>query len=68
MVIGNTSIMPKSIFDPGNTMASVIANEFTEADRSVYLAALIELALVLFLVTVLVNIVGKIIIKRFSNE
>jgi phosphate transport system permease protein len=68
MVIGNTSIMPKSIFDPGNTMASVIANEFTEADRSVYLAALIELALVLFLVTVLVNILGKMIIKRFSNE
>ncbi|HJW18125.1 MAG TPA: phosphate ABC transporter permease subunit PstC [Flavisolibacter sp.] len=68
MVIGNTSIMPKSIFDPGNTMASVIANEFTEADRSVYLAALIELALVLFLVTVLVNILGKMIIKRFSND
>jgi len=68
MVIGNTSIMPSNIFAPGNTMASVIANEFTEADRSVYLAALIELALVLFLVTVVVNIVGKMIIKRFSNE
>jgi phosphate transport system permease protein len=68
MVIGNTSIMPTSIFAPGNTMASVIANEFTEADRSVYLAALIELALVLFLVTVVVNILGKMIIKRFSNE
>src|SRR6476620_93464 len=68
MVIGNTSIMPTNIFAPGNTMASVIANEFTEADRSVYLAALIELALVLFLVTVVVNILGKMIIKRFSNE
>ena len=68
MVIGNTSILPHSIFSPGNTMASVIANEFTEADRTVYLSALIELGLVLFLVTVIINIIGKAIIKRFSNE
>jgi phosphate transport system permease protein len=68
MVIGNTSIIPANIFSPGNTMASVIANEFTEADRTVYLSALIELALVLFLVTVVINIIGKKIIKRFSNE
>jgi phosphate transport system permease protein len=51
MVIGNTSLIPKNIFAPGNTMASVIANEFTEADKPVYLSALIELGLVLFLVT-----------------
>lgn len=68
MVIGNTSILPNSIFSPANTMASVIANEFTEADRTVYLSALIELGLVLFLVTVVINIIGKMIIKRFSNE
>ena len=68
MVIGNTSIIPRSIFAPGNTMASVIANEFTEADRTVYLSALIELALVLFLVTVVINIIGKRVIKRFANE
>jgi len=68
MVIGNTSILPKNIFSPGNTMASVIANEFTEADRSVYLSALIELGLVLFLVTVIINIIGKAIIQRFTNE
>lgn len=68
MVIGNTSILPTSIFSPGNTMASVIANEFTEADRTVYLSALIELALVLFLVTVVINIVGKKVIKRFTSE
>ena len=68
MVIGNTSILPNSIFSPGNTMASVIANEFTEADRTVYLSALIELGLVLFLVTVVINIIGKSIIKRFSHE
>ncbi|MEI6948030.1 phosphate ABC transporter permease subunit PstC [Paraflavisolibacter sp. H34] len=68
MVIGNTSIIPDSIFAPGNTMASVIANEFTEADRTIYLSALIELGLVLFLVTVVINIIGKRIIKRFTTE
>jgi len=49
-------------------MASVIANEFTEADRAVYLSALIELGLLLFLVTVVINVIGKIVIKRFTNE
>ena len=68
MVIGNTSIIPKSIFAPGNTMASVIANEFTEADRTVYLSALIELGLVLFLVTVVINMIGKRIIKTFYKR
>ena len=68
MVIGNTSIIPKNIFAPGNTMASVIANEFTEADKPVYLSALIELGLVLFLVTVVINIIGKRVISRFTNE
>ena len=68
MVIGNTSLIPKSIFAPGNTMASVIANEFTEADHPVYLSALIELGLVLFLVTVVINMVGKRLVSKFTNE
>lgn len=68
MVIGNTSIIPKNIFAPGNTMASVIANEFTEADKPVYVSALIELGLVLFLVTVVINLIGKKIIDRFTND
>jgi len=68
MVIGNTSLIPKNIFAPGNTMASVIANEFTEADKPVYLSALIELGLVLFLVTVVINMIGKKIIDRFTND
>jgi len=67
MVIGNTSLIPKSIFAPGNTMASVIANEFTEADHPVYLSALIELGLVLFLVTVVINMIGKRLTKQFTN-
>ncbi len=68
MVIGNTSIIPKNIFSPGNTMASVIANEFTEADKPVYLSALIELGLVLFVVTVVINMIGKKIISRFTSD
>ena len=67
MVIGNTTFMPKTIFSTGNTMASVIANELSEADKVVYNAALIELGLVLFLVTVVINIAGKKIIGRFTN-
>lgn len=72
MVIGNTSALAHTfkdmLFGPGNTMASVIANEFTEADHTEYLSALIELGLVLFCVTVIINIIGKRIITRFSNN
>lgn len=68
ILIGNTSAIPHSIFAPGNTMASVIANEFTEADHAVYLSALIELGLVLFFVTVVINVIGKRIISSFSTQ
>ena len=67
LLIGNTSAVPHSIFAPGNTMASVIANEFTEADHTVYLSALIELGLVLFFVTVIINLIGKRIITKFTD-
>ena len=66
MVIGNTTQMPHSLFDTGNTMASVIANELGEADKRVYNAALIELGLVLFFVTVVINVIGKKVIGKFS--
>jgi len=72
MLIGNTSAIANTfkemIFGPGNTMASVIANEFTEADHTQYLSALIELGLVLFCVTVVINLIGKRIITRFTNN
>ena len=68
MVIGNSNFLPKSIFSPGNTMASVIANEFTEATGNLYLASLIELALVLFIVTTVINILGKLIIRRMGTR
>ncbi len=68
MVIGNANLLPESIFSPGNTMASVIANEFTEADHPLYLAALIEMGLFLFLVTFVINFIGKRIIKKTTNH
>ena len=66
MVIGNSNVLPRSIFSPGNTMASVIANEFTEATGSLYLSSLIEIALLLFVVTVVINVTGKYVIKKVS--
>jgi phosphate transport system permease protein len=68
MLIGNSNFLPTSIFSPANTMASVIANEFTEATGAVYLSSLIELALLLFVVTTIINIIGKIIIIKTSFE
>jgi phosphate transport system permease protein len=66
MVIGNSNFIPKGIFSPANTLASVIANEFTEATGNLYLASLIELGLVLFIVTTVINILGKLIIRRMG--
>jgi phosphate transport system permease protein len=68
MVVGNANNLPLSIFAPGNTMASIIANEFTEATGKVYLASLVEIALVLFVVTAIINIVGRMIINKFTVE
>jgi phosphate transport system permease protein len=68
MVIGNANLLPRNIFAPGNTMASIIANEFTEATGKVYLASLVEIALVLFVVTAIINIAGRIVITRLSVE
>lgn len=68
MVIGNSNLIPKSIFDPGNTMASVIANEFTEASGAEYLSALIELGLMLFAVSFVLNLVGRRISKKVSKK
>jgi phosphate transport system permease protein len=59
MVIGNTNRISLSLLDPGATMASIIANEFTEATTDLYLSALIQIALVLFVVTLLVNALAR---------
>jgi phosphate transport system permease protein len=66
MVIGNANNLTFNIFAPGNTMASVIANEFSEASTNVYLASLIEIGLLLFIMSTVINILGKIVVKRMA--
>lgn len=67
MVIGNRPEIAKSIFDPAYTMASVIANEFAEASSNIYLSALIEIGLVLFAVTLLINIIARLLLWSVSR-
>jgi phosphate transport system permease protein len=62
MVIGNRPQIVKSLFAPGYTMASVLANEFSEATGNVYLSALIEIGLALFLVTIVVNALARLLV------
>jgi phosphate transport system permease protein len=66
MLIGNANVIPDSIFGAGNTMASVIANQFGEAE-GLKLSALITIGLLLFVITGIINGVGKLIIKKFNQ-
>jgi len=68
MVIGNRPEVRASLFEPGYTMASVIANEFTEATSDLYLSALIEIGLVLFAVTIVVNALARLFIYSLSTK
>ena len=63
MLIGNTNNMPTSITSTGNSMASIIANQFGEAD-GLRLSSLIAIGLILFLITAVINVIGKMMIKR----
>lgn len=65
MLIGNSINMPNGLFSTGNSMASVIANQFGEAD-GLKLSALISIGLLLFVITGIVNWIGKLIIKKMS--
>lgn len=62
MVIGNRPEIARSLFAPGHTLASVIANEFSEAVGNVYLSSLAEMALVLFVLTLVVNALARLLI------
>ncbi len=66
MVIGNTPQISASLFAPGYTLASVIANEFSEAS-DLCVQALFEIGLVLFLVTILINLIAQFILKTFAG-
>jgi phosphate transport system permease protein len=71
MVIGNRPEISFSLLDPAYSMASVIANEFAEATSELYTSALIEIALILFAVTMILNIIARLIVwsitKRFKT-
>ena len=66
MVIGNRNAIPKTLFDPANTLASVIANEFSEATSSLHISSLIELGLILFIITFITNLVMRLILRKIS--
>ncbi len=68
MVIGNAYVIPHSIFQPAYTLASVIANEFTEATGMLYPAALIELGLVHIIVTLVVNMLALLLVQSSTRD
>ncbi len=68
MVIGNRHEIVASLFSPSATMASTIANEFTEATYKLYISSLIEVALVLMILTLMVNILARTLVWRFTAK
>jgi phosphate transport system permease protein len=68
MVIGNRPEISASLFQPSYTLASVIANEFTEATADIYLSSLVELGLILFLLTFVVNAIARLLVWRVTRR
>src|SRR5690349_15631163 len=68
MVIGNNPQISASLYAPQYSMSAVIANEFTEAADNLYLSALIEIGLVLFVITVIVNAISRLLIWSVTRE
>jgi phosphate transport system permease protein len=68
MVIGNQPRVAVSLFAPQHTMAAVIANEFTEAADPLYLSALVEIGLVLFTITLIVNLLSRLLIWSMARS
>lgn len=68
MVIGNRAQISASLFAPSYTIASAIANEFTEATQDLYLSALVELGLILFLVTFVVNAIARFLVWNVTRK
>jgi phosphate transport system permease protein len=67
MVIGNNAKVSWSLLAPQHTMAAVLANEFTEADTALYLSALIEIGLVLFIMTLIINSLSRLLIWSMAR-
>ena len=68
MVIGNDPRINFSLLAPGYSIAAVIANDFSEATSEQFISALIELGLVLFCITIIVNAVARLLILGFSGR
>jgi phosphate transport system permease protein len=68
MVIGNSPQISASLFEPANTIASLLAANFAEATDKIYLSALIEIGLILFLVTFVVNAFAKLLIMSVASR
>jgi len=68
MVIGNNPQITASLFAPQYTMAAVLANEFTEAADQLYLSALVEIGLVLFIITLIVNALSRLLIWSMAGR
>src|SRR5262249_48147637 len=68
MVIGNNPQVAWSLFKPQYTMAAVLANEFTEAADDLYLNALVEIGLVLFAITLIINALSRLLIWSVTRE
>lgn len=68
MVIGNRTEISSSLFALGHTMAAVIANQFNEADNDLYVSALIEIGLLLFVVSVLLNLAARLLVWRMGGR
>ncbi|MDP9269108.1 MAG: phosphate ABC transporter permease subunit PstC [Acidobacteriota bacterium] len=67
MLIGNRPEIAKSLFAPGYTLASVIANEFSEASDNLFLSALVEIGLALFIVTLIVNGLARLLVWQITK-
>jgi phosphate transport system permease protein len=67
MVIGNNARVSLSLLAPQHTMAAVLANEFSEADTNLYLSALIEIGLVLFIMTLIINSLSRLLIWSMAR-
>jgi phosphate transport system permease protein len=67
-VIGNAHRLSASLFMPGNSIASALANEFTEAVGDLYTAALMELGLILFLITTIVLAAAKLLLMQLAKQ
>jgi phosphate transport system permease protein len=67
MVIGNNPQITTSLYAPQYTMAAVLANEFTEATDNIYLSALVEIGLVLFVMTLIINVLSRLLIWSMTR-